>query len=210
MREAWSIVWFVRPLQCYDDGRVSIFSRLHSHRRLLHTILFWLCSFLKLYHLNKRKEVNSNWSQLFLWLKYLNKTTFICYIKKDQRKNMATLPEEIEIKPKHNKIPKISFHILIHALAFFISHCTSLTANLLTNISIAYLNGGDASKAQHTSAHVRDHCRPPAHLLYWLQPARRPAGPKSLLVAFYGCINKSDKSLMLGPFMAFQPDCLIA
>jgi hypothetical protein len=53
------------------------------------------------------------------------------------------------------------------------------------------------------------HCRPPAHLLYWLQPARRPAGPKSLLVAFYGCINKSDKSLMLGPFMAFQPDCLI-
>ena len=38
---------------------------------------------------------------------------------------------------------------------------------------------------------------------------RRPAGPKSLLVAFYGCINKSDKSLMLGPFMAFQPDCLI-
>ena len=131
----------------------------------------------------------------------------LLYIKELEKKSAYLWKS----KPKDSKISKISFQILIDNWHFsfrFTFH--TLTDNLLTNISIAYFIGGDAaSKAQHTSAHVRDHCRPPAHLLYWLLPARRPARPKSLLVAFYGCINKSDKSLMLGPFMAFQPDCLI-
>ena len=34
---------------------------------------------------------------------------------------------------------------------------------------------------------------------------RTPRRVAVLLVAFYGCINKSDKSLMLGPFIAFHP-----
>ena len=34
---------------------------------------------------------------------------------------------------------------------------------------------------------------------------RTPHRVAVLLVAFYGCINKSDKSFMLGPFIAFHP-----
>ena len=111
----------------------------------------------------------------------LNNSTVICYIKKEPEKNCAYLWKS-KSKPKHNKIPKISFQILIHNWHFsFPITLNTLTDNLLTNISIAYFIGGDASKAQHTSAHVRDHCRPPAHLLYMVAAGAATGRTKELV-----------------------------
>ena len=101
----------------------------------------------------------------------------LLYIKELEKKSAYLWKSKS--KPKHNKISKISFQILIDNWHFsfrFTFH--TLTDNLLTNISISYFIGGDAaSKAKHTSAHVRDHCRPPVHLLYWSLPARRGDRP---------------------------------
>ena len=84
----------------------------------------------------------------------------LLYIKELEKKSAYLWKSKS--KPKHNKISKVSFQILIDNWHFsFRITFHTLTDNLLTNISIAYFIGGDASKAQHTSAHVRDHCRPP-------------------------------------------------
>ena len=96
--EAWSIVWFVRPLQCHaTTASCRYFPFCIPVLGYYILILFWLCSFLKIKSFlndlifRKRKEVNNNWSQLLLWLRtYLNNSTVICYIKRNQRKILPT------------------------------------------------------------------------------------------------------------------------
>ena len=57
-------------------------------------------------------------------------------------------------------------------------------------VTTAYFIGGNAAAPERLFAAVKQRARNARH---------------GLLVAFYGCINKSDKSLMLGPFIASQP-----